>query len=309
MITFLQIAGGLLLLFLGGEFLVRGAVALAKNLGVSTFVIGLTVVAYGTSSPEMLISVQAVLDGYPDIATGNVIGSNISNILCVLGITALVYPMAIDRKNNLNDTIFVMAISLLFFVVCLFGFLSIYSGFLFLSLLIIYTVNLIIKSKNKKEEINSDVPEANHNIAIAILLCLVGLGLLIFGSNILVKGAVTLAKIAGVSEAIIGVTLVAFGGSVPELATSVLAAIRKNSDIALGNILGSNLFNILGIMGISSLVKDIPANADFVKFDLPVMCLSMAIMLFVVYKKPYLSRTMGGFFFISYVGYISFQFI
>lgn len=312
MITLLQVAGGLLLLFLGGEVLVRGSVSLAKNFGISTFVIGLTVVAYGTSSPEMLISIQAVLDGYPDIATGNVIGSNISNILCVLGLTALVYPVAIDKNSNLKDTIFVMFVSILFYVMCILNLVSIYTGVLFILILVIYTFNLINNSKKKRNEIvvqEGDVPDVLYKTPIAIILCFVGFALLVVGANFMIEGAVKLAKIAGVSEAIIGVTLVAFGGSVPELATSVVAAFRKNSEIALGNILGSNLFNILGIIGFSSLLKTIPVNPNFIKFDLPVMVISMLSMLLVVYFRPTLSRVVGGLFFISYIGYVSYQFV
>ena len=201
MITFLQVAGGLILLFLGGEVLVRGSVALAKNFGVSTFMIGLTVVAYGTSSPEMLISIQAVLDGYPDIATGNVIGSNISNILCVLGLTALIYPIAIDKKNNIKDTAIVTGVTILLYVACLLDIISLYTGLFFILLLIIYTYNLIRKSRKEKllaTDLGEDVPDVTYKTPIAILLCAVGFGLLILGANFMIEGAVKLATLAGV---------------------------------------------------------------------------------------------------------------
>ncbi len=294
----------------------RGAVALARDLGLSAFIIGLTIVAYGTSSPELVISIQAALDGHPDIALGNVIGSNISNILCVLGLTALIYPIAINKKESGFDGLMMLLVATALLVFGLFGEVGYLAGGTFLLVLVVYTI-FIFKNASKRdhpaveshtEEIEDQI-KVHLNIWQAGLACLIGMILLMTGGSFLVEGAVALAIIAGLPESVIGVTIVAFGGSVPELVTSVIAAFHKKSDIALGNIIGSNLFNILGILGITGFIAPIAVEDKFAHIDMPIMVAVTAALFALIYFRPKISRGTGGVFFIGYAGYIGMQFL
>jgi len=316
MIIALQILGGLLLLFLGGEVLVRGAVALAKGLGLSSFVIGLTVVAYGTSSPEMVISTQAALTGHPDIALGNVVGSNISNILCVLGLTAIIYPIAIDKKLGSFDGLFMLIVTCLLFGLLFLGTLNYIAGSIFLTVLVIYTFMVFKKARESKDlapeaqtaEIEGQI-KIKLNLWQSIAACLVGLVLLTLGGNTLIGGAVSLAKIAGLSEAAIALTIVAFGSSLPELITSVVAAYRNNSEIAFGNIIGSNLFNILGILGVTSMLAEVPVSEQFMRFDMPILLVVTLSLFAIILYMPKISRSIGVLYFSSYIAYVAAQFV
>ena len=315
--TALQIIGGLILLFFGGEILVRGAVALAKDLGLSAFIIGLTVVAYGTSSPELVISVQSALDGHPDIALGNVIGSNISNMLCVIGLTAIIYPIAINKEESGFDGKIMLGVTLLLYALCALNMLNIISAVIFLGFLVGYTYFIFHNEKKKKakkhqsEETTSEIEE-QMNVKLnrwqAIRLCIGGIVLLMFGGDILIKGAVELARMAGLSEAVIGVTLIAMGGSAPELITSVVAAFHKKADIVIGNIIGSNMFNILGIMGATTALESIKVDEKFLQQDLPILAITTAILLGILLTRLVFNRLLGGFFFAGYVGYLAMQF-
>ncbi|MDA0781828.1 MAG: calcium/sodium antiporter [Rickettsiales bacterium] len=317
MVTALQIIGGLVLLFIGGEILVRGAVALAKDLGLSAFIIGLTVVAYGTSSPELVISVQSALDNHPDIALGNVIGSNISNILCVIGLTALICPIAIDKKESGFDGKIMLGVTALLTALCFLGMLNIISAVIFLGTLVGYTYFIFHNEKKKKrqQKLSEDTTaEIEEQLKVslsrwqAIAFCIGGIILLMLGGDTLITGAVTLAKMAGLSEAVIGVTLIAMGGSAPELITSVVAAFHKKSDIALGNIIGSNLFNILGILGITTALSPIEVAPKFLEQDLPILALTTVALLAVMLMRPVISRFAGCLFFAGYIGYLGLQF-
>ena len=316
MITALQIIGGLVLLFVGGEVLVRGAVALARDLGLSAFVIGMTVVAYGTSSPELIISVQSAFNGFSDIAIGNVVGSNISNILCVLGLSALIFPIAIDKKAGLRDGVVLLGSTILLLIFALTGKIGLIAGLVFSAALIIYTYMIFKKARKEKnalaaaatEEIESEI-KLKLNLWQAGLLCLAGIGLLILGADVLIKGATTLALAFGISEATIGVTIIAFGGSVPELVTSLMAAFHRRSDIALGNVIGSNMFNVMGVMGITGVISPINIDQRFINFDLPILILVTAILLGLIYFAPRINRIFGAIFFGGYIAYILPQFV
>lgn len=317
MIIAFQILGGLLLLFIGGEVLVRGSVSMAKKLGISPFVIGLTIVAYGTSSPELIISVQAAFDGHPDIALGNIVGSNIANILCVLGITALIYPIAIDKKLSSLDGLYMVGVTVLLYVLCfMFGEIGLISGIIFVTVLCVYTVMVFIKAKQTKdvlpEEMTEEVEEQlkiKLNLPQSILACIAGLALLALGADIMIKGSVSLALMFGVPEAVVGLSLVAFGTSVPELVTSVVAALHKKSEIVFGNIIGSNLFNILGILGITGTIKPINVSERFLFVDMALM-LAVTVLLFAIISLfPKISRPLGGVMFVSYLAYIGFLYI
>ena len=317
MVTAIQIIGGLVLLFIGGEILVRGAVALAKDLGLSAFVIGLTVVAYGTSSPELVISVQSALDNHPDIALGNVIGSNISNMLCVIGLTAIIYPIAINKEESGFDGKIMLGVTILLTALCALDMLNIISAVIFLSFLVGYTFLIFHNEKkknNKKHQSEETTAEIEEQLQVkltrwqAVGFCLGGILQLMFGGDILIKGAVTLAKMAGLSEAVIGVTLIAMGGSAPELITSVVAALHKKADIVIGNIIGSNLFNILGIMGVTTGLSPINVDPKFIQQDLPILTITTVILLAIMLMRPVFSRFAGCVFFAGYIGYLTLQF-
>jgi cation:H+ antiporter len=316
LIITLSILGGLVGLFLGGEILVRGAVALSRSLGLSTLLIGLTVVAFGTSSPELVISIQAAIQNHPDIALGNVIGSNIANIFFVLGLAALICPIHIDKKIAAFDGFFMLMLSIALIVMAISGSsINNIEGSLLVVLIFIYVGTSLWKAKRAQSRLpNDQVDEIEEQLAIpmntpiAIGFAAGGIILLVAGAHFLVSGAVGLAEHFGIAEGVIGVTLVALGSSAPELATSIIAAYRKHSDIVLGNIVGSNIFNIAGILGATSLVRVIPVAPEFMAVDLWVAGGS-ALALYAVFK--YLNkihRITGALFILSYVVYISSQF-
>ena len=289
---------GLVLLYFGAEFLVRGSANLALHMGVSALVVGLTIVAFGTSAPELVVSLKAGLDGNGDIAIGNVVGSNIFNIAMILGISALIQPMKVNLNVLRVDTPIMVAVSVLFFI-CLRDFtVSRIEGVILTLGIIIYTIVTIIISRTRNDKI-IDIPVSQvvspkkNNVLISVCYIILGLGSLVVGSRFFVDGAVDLARFIGVSEAVIGLTIVAGGTSLPELATSIIAAVKKESDIAIGNIIGSNIFNILAIIGISSCVSPLHA-AGINPINLYFM-MAVPVMLFPLMRTGFkLSRIEGG---------------
>lgn len=312
-----QIIGGLILLLVGGELLVRGAVAIAKKLGISTLVIGLTVVAFGTSSPELVVSVQAAMENHPDIALGNVIGSNISNILLILGLTAAIYPIPVEKRLAYFDGRAMLYLTILMYLLCWSEHRLIFlEGVILFIALIAYVVITIYHARKSKsalpahqlEEIEEQV-HVNLKPWQAVIFTVAGIGTLVYGADILVIGSVALAKIFHVPEAVIGVTLVALGSSAPELATCVIAAYRKHSDIAIGNIIGSNIFNIASILGIASMVTDIKVSQRFIDADLMIATVVTLILFAVMRKIGTIHRVTGILFIVGYIGYITYQVI
>ena len=270
MLTYLYLIAGLLLLVAGGNYLVKGGVAVAKRFKVPTLIIGMTIVAFGTSSPEFIVSLQSALQGHPEISIGNVVGSNIANIGLILGVTALILPMSVNRTSVKIDVPFLILCSLLFFTLAQDNLISRGEGLIFITLLILFTLLSIYKGKKEnaveepaKEETKK---EKELNMISALIMIVASCAALTFGANLLIDSAVSIAKSFGVSERIISVTLVAFGTSVPELATSIMAAVRKENDIAIGNVVGSNIFNILFVIGASALITPIE-NFDFAAFS------------------------------------------
>ncbi|MCU0827020.1 MAG: calcium/sodium antiporter [Tabrizicola sp.] len=244
--TYLLFTIGLAMLFFGGEALVRGASAVARHFHLSPMVIGLTIVGFGTSAPELLVSLQAALEGQPEIAIGNVVGSNIANILLILGISALIAPLIIPARQMWRDLAFMLAATAILWAMLLGTDVTrTYGAILFLGLLIFLAVTF----KFGKVEPPKDQAEENQLKAWGFTLG--GLIVLVIGARLLVDSAVEIATTYGISEAVIGLTIVAVGTSLPELATSVIAAYRKHTEIAVGNIVGSNIFNIFGILGIT----------------------------------------------------------
>ena len=257
------ILGGFVALLIGGESLVKGAVATAQRLRIPPMVIGLTLVGFGTSTPELLTSIQAALDGAPGIAVGNVVGSNIANILLIVGVSALIAPIAVGKRGFRQDMGFMIGATVLFMAIAATGQLGRTSA---LALLFGLTLFLILSLRRT----DADAPEIdtpNLSVPIALLYFAGGLLITLLGARFLVKGAIGLAEDMGVSQAVIGLTIVAVGTSLPELVTSVLAARRGHSDVALGNIVGSNIFNIFGILGATAMVKPIPIPAEIVAYD------------------------------------------
>ena len=301
---------GLVLLVAGAEVLVRGAAKLAAQFGIPPLIIGLTVVAFGTSAPETAVSVQAAYNNSGDLAIGNVIGSNIANVLLILGMTALVAPLIVSRQLIRLDVPIKIGASLVVYALAWDGSLSRLDGALLFAGVLSYTAFLIVSSRKDKtapaddefaKEFGLDETPKPHATAINFGLLVAGLVLLVAGSNFLVEGAVGLARALGLSELVIGLTVVAIGTSLPELATSIMAAIKGERDIAVGNIVGSNIFNLLCVLGLASLVSPsaIPVAANALAFDFPVM-IAVALACLPIFFTGYRINRWEGLLFLAY---------
>ncbi len=306
----LLIAGGIVLLYFGGETLVKNAVVLARSWGISTMVVGLTVVAFGTSSPELAASLAAALSGSPAIAIGNVVGSNIFNILLILGITALVAPIRAQAQFIKREVPIMIGVALLLFAFLYFNqVVDRWEGLLSVLLLALYIWFLYRSSTNENTEVLSEFDQeygrpvqAGWQTYAGVVLGLVLLGV---GARLLTIGAVELARAFGVSELVIGLTIVALGTSLPEVAASIAAALRREPDIALGNIVGSNIFNILGILGITALVQPIGLPWESIQRDMWVMLLVSVLLWPFLVTGFRLGRREGGVFLGLYVAYVA----
>jgi len=308
--VFLTMSVGLILLVFGADFLVKGAASLAKSLGVSSLVIGLTIVAFGTSAPELTVSLMSSLNGESDLAFGNVVGSNIFNILFILGVSALIVPLTVHRQIIRIETPLMIAAAFAVWLISSDGILERWEGILLFVGFVAYTVGQIYFSRKQKQsapadsvvgEFSSDSKSRPKQITF-IVLGLVGL---VAGSKLFVDGAVALATRMGVSELVIGLTIVAAGTSLPEVATSVMAAIRKERDIAVGNVVGSNIFNILAVLGMSASVSPneivIPESA--LSFDVPIMVAVSLACLPIFFTEYRIGRWEGLLFLGSYFIY------
>ncbi len=315
--VFFFLTAGLVLLVAGAEVLVRGAGKLAAQFGIPPLIIGLTVVAFGTSAPETAVSVQAAMSGSGDLAIGNVVGSNIANVLLILGVTALIAPLLVSRQLIRLDIPIMIAASLLTLALAWDGSLSRLDGAVLFACIIGYTTFLIISSRKEKKPAADDEFTAEYALdqapkpyawAIHLALIIAGLVLLVSGSNLLVEGAVSLARALGLSELVIGLTVVAIGTSLPELATSVTAAFKGERDIAVGNIVGSNIFNLLCVLGLSALVSPqaIQVADNALQFDFPVM-IAVAIACLPIFFNGYaINRWEGGVFLAYYALYTAY---
>lgn len=293
--------GGLLGLFAGGEALVRGAVEIARRLAISPLLIGLTVVGFGTSTPELLVSVDAALRGVPDIAIGNIVGSNIGNILLIVGLSALIWPIRVTGSTLRRDTAVMVLAALALIPLFWVGLMGRLSGTLLVTGLIGYLVWAYLKPGAKSVD---DDPAPMRPIWQAALWVAVGLAALMVGARFLVDGAVNIARGYGISEAFIGVSIVAVGTSLPELATSLIAAFRRQSEIAIGNIVGSNIFNVLGILGVTALIAPITVAGRFLSFDLPVMIVASLVLTGLLVWWSRIGRLTGMGLLLAYVAYI-----
>lgn len=304
----LWLAVGLALLCGGAELLVRGTVGIATACGVSPLVIGLTLVAAATSSPELVVSIQAALDNRGEVSVGNVVGSNICNIALILGASALVRPIKVERQLLRFDGPVLLVVSVVFAAIgMLLGGIGRIVGMLFLAALVVYMLRIVAISRREKKmaEATSDIPVVRGGVAVAIVLSLAGFGGLVLGGKLLVDAAVEIGKFCGLSEAVIGLTIVAVGTSMPEFAASLVAAWRGQSDIAIGNVIGSNLFNILGIMGTAPLLRPVVCPA-ISPVDWAVMVVLTLILLPLMRSGGVISRTEGGLLLASYAGYTAY---
>lgn len=303
---------GLILLLASGKFLVESSVSIARHFKIPSGIIGLTIVAFGTSAPELLVSLQAAVQGHPDMALGNVIGSNISNILLVLGITTVIFPLVVHRNSVLRDWPILISITLVLGLLLLDLNISRLEGGFLLLILIAYLVFSIFQSKkenkeSKKHQTEEKVPHKNK-WGIAILIFLLACAGLAVGANLLVENASVLAKTIGISERIISITMVALGTSLPELTTSIIAAFKKETDISIGNIIGSNIMNIVSVLGITSMIKPIQSVPEVLKIDVPWMIgAAVLLLLFMIpARKGRINRLEGGLMLVAYATYIYF---
>ncbi|MFN9106074.1 MAG: calcium/sodium antiporter [Betaproteobacteria bacterium] len=306
---------GLAALVAGASLLVRGASALALSFGVSPLVVGLTIVAFGTSSPEVAVSVGAALEGQTDIAVGNVVGSNIFNVLFILGASALIVPLMVHVKLNRQEVPIMIGASLLLVALGFDGRLTRLDAALLFGLLVVYTVFLIVQSRRQTQEavaeLTAELPQSaawDRHWAVQVALVVAGLVLLVLGSDWLVTAAVAFARSLGVSDLVIGLTIVAAGTSMPEVATSITAAIKGERDIAVGNVVGSNTFNILGCLGLAGLVapSGLPLAPSVLTFDIWVMLAVAIACLPVFFTGREIARWEGAVFLGYYAAYVAY---
>ncbi len=307
-IDLLKLFGGFVYLLVGGELLVRGALGLSKESHIPPVIVGMTVVAMGTSAPELMVSTFSALSGYPGIAVGNVVGSNIANVWLVLGVPVLIYPIHCIQEGLPRQTSLMIGVSLLFIVLCVFEPISFLEGVLLVGILIGFLVATtrgaaVIPLDDAEEELERGLglPSYPGTITLFIVLGVIALPL---GADLVVTGGVGLATSWGVSEAVIGLSLIALGTSLPELSTTVIAALHKSSDVAIGNVVGSNLFNILAILGITALLTDIPVDPEFLRFDLWVMFSASIILWIMVLTRATIGKAWGVAFLGGYFWYM-----
>lgn len=310
--TYGLLAIGLVLLIVGGDTLVRGATTAARSLGVSPLLIGLTLVSLGTSAPELVTSLTAVLAGSPGIAMGNVVGSNTANILLILGLAALISPIAVDRNAFRRDGWMLIIATVVCVAAVLAGTVNYLWGLAMLVVLAGYLVWAWMSERKapdrearKFEHLTEDAPDAPGGLWSGLGLAVVGIALTIGGARLLVDNAVIVANDFGVSDTLIGLTVVAVGTSLPELVTSAVAAFRRHSDVALGNIIGSNIYNVLGILGITALVAPIRVPPEIIRLDIWVMVAATALVVLFVRTGMRIVRLEGLALLVAYGCYIA----
>ena len=313
--TFLSIAAGFVLLFAGGEAVVRGAVALAHRFGVSPLVIGLTIVGFGTSLPELLVSLNAALNGAPGIAVGNVVGSNLANMMLVLGVAAVICPIMVNAPAIRRDALFVVGVTMVFVLVGHGGSIDAVEGGMMVALLLGYVGTSLwhdMRTDSVAAELHRDEAEELTGLPERLWLMLVwalgGFAAVLYGADLLVSGATALAKSYHISDEVIGLTLVAVGTSLPELTVSIVAAYRGHSDVCIGNVLGSNIFNLFGILGVTALVTPVPFADKIVEFDLWVLLGVTVLLVPIMLTGRRVSRPEAMLLLVLYGAYVACQF-
>ena len=305
--VWLQALFGLVVLLVAGDLLVRGAVNFSLKIKIPAFIVSLTVVALGTSAPELLVAIRAILDNSPGIALGNVVGSNIANVFLVLGIPALIAGINTRECNTRKNYVFMMTATVIFLSLAFIGNFSLPQGILFLILLFLFlliTARDTLKIQDKIS--NLEVENADPNLVFWKIILFLSIGFigLPIGADILVKNASLIAKSYGLSDEVIGLTLVALGTSLPELATTLMAALRKQADVALGNVIGSNIFNLFAIVGITTMFGDIPIAPSFFNFDFWIMFGAGIVLFPFVYMRVNINRLWGAFLTLTYAAYL-----
>lgn len=311
--TLLLVLAGLALLTLGGELLVRGAVNSARELGLSPLLIGLTIVGFGTSLPELVTSLFAAFRDAPGIAIGNVVGSNTANILLILGVSALIAPLAVRPQAFWREGSALAVSMIACTVVVLHGHLSQLTGVILVTLLVAYLVWAYVNERNSRgaqatmhQHMAASAAPRRRRLGIGLGLTIIGISLTIVGARLLVEGAVDLARSWGASEAVIGLTVVAIGTSMPELVASAVAAFRGHPDVALGNVIGSSIYNVLGILGLTAIIHPIDVPAEIMRLDIWVLVAATVVALLFLRSGWRLRRWEGGVLLAAYVGYISY---
>lgn len=312
LVSFLWLVLGIGVLIVAGDILVRGSASLARSWGVPSLIIGLTVVALGTSAPELVVSVGAVWKGAPGLAIGNVVGSNIANMLLVLGVPALIAPIITTAKGTRRNVSIAITASVIFYLMAMGGRLVFWQGAMLFALIILYLLYLFLHA-HKGDEVARDIaeladvehmqglPKSTLTIAAFILVGLIGLPL---GGHLVGSNGVAIAHDLGVSDAVIGLTIVALGTSLPELATSVIAAFRGQSELAVGNAFGSNIFNIFAVGGASAMAGNLPVEPELLHFDMRIMLAAMALVAIPVFARRAIGRMMGVILTLAYISYI-----
>ncbi len=299
------VIAGLVLLLLGGEGLVRGAVALANRAGVSPMFVGVVLLGFGTSAPELVACVQAVLAGAPGVALGNVLGSNTANILLILGVAALMIPVPVGRDALRRDGGVMLLSALALAGLAVFGRIGALAGVVLIVGLVAYIAYAWLAERK-----DDDLPkDTKVSLPLSLVFALGGLAAILVGGKLLVDGAVGLAEAYGVSDTVVGLTVVAVGTSLPELAAAIAAALRKEAGLVIGNVLGSNIYNILGIMGVTALVGPIPVPASVLTFDVPVMLAATVLLLAIGWWRGVLGRAVGAGFLVTYVAYTAYLWV
>ncbi|QLF69989.1 calcium/sodium antiporter [Peteryoungia desertarenae] len=305
---YLLVIGGLVGLYFGAEWLLRGAIAVAHKLAIPTLIVSLVIVGFGTSMPELLVSVRAALTGSSDIALGNVVGSNTANILLIIGTCAMIYPITQWDKGVKRDTFVMIAAAILLLGLVQLEVIGRLAGLVMTIVLLAYVGYAYMQGKGTAEAAADAEDEIKHEAlsgAFMAALIIGGLATLFVGAELLVRGATNLARDFGVSEAVIGLTVVAVGTSLPELATGIMSALKKHSDIMIGNIVGSNIFNILFILGVTSVLQPIAVAPRFGEFDVPVMLGVTLGFAFLLLTNFGVKRLTAGAMLVAYVGYTS----
>ena len=305
--VWLQALLGLIVLLVAGDLLVRGAVNFSLKIKIPAFIVSLTVVALGTSAPELLVAIRAILDNSPGIALGNVVGSNIANVFLVLGIPALIAGINTRECNTRKNYVFMMIATIIFLSLAFIGNFSLPQGILLLVLLILFLLITARDTLKMQDKIsNLEVENTDPNLVFWKIILFLSLGFigLPIGADILVTNASLIAKSYGLSDEVIGLTLVALGTSLPELATTLMAALRKQADVALGNVIGSNIFNLFAIVGITTMFGDIPVASSFFNFDFWIMFGAGVVLFPFVYMRVNINRAWGAFLTLTYAAYL-----
>lgn len=311
MLTAFAILLGLALLYIGGELLVRGSVAVASRLGMSPLVIGITLVGFGTSTPELVTSIDAALRGSPGIAVGNVVGSNIANILLILGVGAIIAPIGFTRRALSRDTVAVALSAIAIVAVAALGFVDRLIGLALFLMLVIYLVVAYVQeraggSAKTAAAVSEEVRPAGSSLPVSLAIAIAGIAVVVLGADILVDGAIELAHYFRVPDTIIGLTIVAVGTSLPELAATVSAAFRREGSIALGNVLGSCVFNAFGILGLTAVVQPLIVPPPIFHFDAWVLLATTALMVVFALTGRLITRIEGSVFLLAYAGYVGY---